>query len=56
MKVRGVADPSLHQVSTVNGSVKEEQGDDHFTTVSANFFVHYWFNIYECSLDERFSA
>lgn len=32
MKVRGVADPSLHQVSTVNGSVKEEQGDDHFTT------------------------
>lgn len=30
MEVGGVADQSLHQVSTVNGLVKEEQGDDHF--------------------------
>ncbi|XP_038881528.1 uncharacterized protein LOC120073030 isoform X2 [Benincasa hispida] len=31
MKVRGVADPSLHQVSTINGSAEEEQGDGHLT-------------------------
>ncbi|TYK29249.1 symplekin isoform X2 [Cucumis melo var. makuwa] len=35
MKVRGGADPSLHQVSTVNGSVKEEQGDDHLDEKAA---------------------
>ncbi|XP_022978075.1 symplekin isoform X1 [Cucurbita maxima] len=31
MKVGGVAEPTLHQDSTVNGSVKEEQSDGHFT-------------------------
>ncbi|XP_022151495.1 uncharacterized protein LOC111019424 [Momordica charantia] len=30
MKVGELAEPSLHQLLTVNGSVKEEQGDDHF--------------------------